>query len=150
MFDMSNVEKKALSQAMARLDQLTAGLPAQRREAVRRLGGLAETAVQSSIRARVRDSRGKVQSWQQKQLGSGGGYAAVRPARRGALPRYPATGPDSPGAVTNYLEHGWLHRSGRRVAARRMYRQAEAQLARRAESEARRLAQRIVRGLQDD
>lgn len=147
---MSNIDKKRLAQAMVRLDKLTAALPGQRREAVQRLGNLAEGAVLSSIRARVRDSRGKVQSWQQKRLGSGGGYAAVSPARRSAPPHYPATGPDSPGAVTNYLEHGWLHRSGRRAAPRRMYWQAEAQLTHRTENEAQRLAQRIVRGLKDD
>ena len=115
---MSNIDKKGLAQAMVRLDKLTADLPGQRREAVQRLGNLAEEATLSSIRDRVRDSRGKVQSWQQKRLGSGGGYAAVSPARRSAPPRYPATGPNSPEAVTNYLEHGWLHRSGRRAAPR--------------------------------
>ena len=94
--------------------------------------------------------RWRGQRCQHNRLGSGAGYAAVSPPRRSAPPRYPATGPDSPGAVTNYLEHGWLHRSGRRAAPRRMYQQAEAQLTHRAENEAQRLAQRIVRGLKDD
>lgn len=147
---MSNIDKKGLAQAMDRLDRLTAALPAQRRQAVQRLGSLAEEAVRSSIRAGVQDSRGRVQSWQQKRLGSGGGYAAVSPARRGAPPRYSATGPNSPGAVTNYLEHGWLHRSGRRVGPRWMYRQARARLAHRVESEARRLARQICQGLGHD
>ena len=37
--------------------------------------------------------------WQVAHVGSGGGYAAVRPEKG-------KTGADSPGAITNYLEGG--------------------------------------------
>lgn len=52
-----------------------------------------------NISATVNDSHGRVRGWQVPHVGSGGGYAAVR-ATDGK------TGPDSPGAITNYLENG--------------------------------------------
>ena len=61
---------------------------------------------QSRGRARSeKDPRppGSVRDWQYDDVGSGGGYAAVRviDAKRGG-----GTGPNSAGAITNYLENG--------------------------------------------
>ncbi len=147
---MANVDKSSFTRAMNRLDQLTAQMPAQRREAHRRLARVAKDAADSGIQAALDDGRGKVRGWQRETVGSGGGYAAVRPAKQGGGPRYPSPGPNSPGAVTNYLEHGWLHRSGRRAASRGMYCRAKPLLRQRAETEARKLIRLLERGLRND
>lgn len=52
----------------------------------------------------LNDSGGRIKSWQVKHVGSGGGYAAIRPIKG-------ATGNNSPGAITNYLENGHKIRS---------------------------------------
>ena len=64
----------------------------------------------------LNDENGTVESWQGGRTGSGGGYSAVS-AVIGKV------GPDSPGAITNYLENGHRirppgpsHRSRVRVA----------------------------------
>jgi hypothetical protein len=51
------------------------------------------------IASGINDSSGKVRGWQQEHVGSGGGYAAIRPTNS-------STGGNSPGAITNYLESG--------------------------------------------
>ncbi|SFJ65106.1 hypothetical protein SAMN02910435_02535 [Ruminococcaceae bacterium D5] len=48
----------------------------------------------------INDSSGRVRRWQVVHVGTGGGYAAVRPEKG-------KTGADSPGAITNYLEGGY-------------------------------------------
>lgn len=65
-------------------------------EAGRTLRGALQGHLSSSG---LQDRDGKVSGWQRVYRGSGGGYVAVR-ALAGA------TGPDSPGAITNYLESG--------------------------------------------
>lgn len=55
---------------------------------------------------------GKVQSWQQKHLGSGGGYVAVRPAAK----TYDRSG-NAVGYVTNAIEGGHKQSPGRYVPA---------------------------------
>lgn len=85
-----------------------------------------ESYAASGIKTRT----GKVLSWQQKHVSKG--YAAVRPKDR-------PTGPNGPGAITNYLESG--HRTRRpsgkakrytphinvgRVPAFRFYKSAQA------------------------
>lgn len=64
-----------------------------------RLGARMQTAVRGQIRGKINDAHGHVSGWQTKYIGTGGGYAAVRAADAGS-------GPDSPGAITNYLENG--------------------------------------------
>lgn len=63
------------------------------------LAVIAKGIVDKNIAGTVRDTNGKVRSWQEKHVGSGGGYAAVRATSA-------ATGNNSPGAITNYLESG--------------------------------------------
>lgn len=73
-----------------------------------RLGARMQAGVRGQIRGRINDAHGHVAGWQEKYIGSGGGYAAVRPTNS-------SSGPDSPGAITNYLENGHARRrpSGR-------------------------------------
>lgn len=83
-----------------------------RRAALDKAGGKLLRAVRSRI-----GGTGKVQSWQEKHLGSGGGYTAVRPAAK----TYDRAG-DAVGYVTNAIEGGHRVRTGRGPSRARMQR----------------------------
>lgn len=55
--------------------------------------------VRGEVAGRIHDARGKIAGYQEKAVGAGGGYAAVRPNKAPG-------GPNGAGAVTNYLEIG--------------------------------------------
>lgn len=81
-------------------DKLLEEFPERRRELHERVGRAVQRELQQQIASSgVNDSSGKVRRWQAVHVGSGGGYAAVRPEKG-------KTGADSPGAITNYLEGG--------------------------------------------
>lgn len=83
-----------------RLQGLAAEFRAVREQLLDQAGNQLEQALDRSITASgLRDIHGKVRSWQETKKGSGGGYVALRP-------RAGETGPNSPGAITNYLESG--------------------------------------------
>ena len=83
-----------------------------RRAALDKAGGKLLRAVRSRI-----GGTGKVQSWQEKHLGSGGGYTAVRPAAK----TYDRAG-DAVGYVTNAIEGGHRVRTGSGPSRARMQR----------------------------
>lgn len=67
-----------------------------------RLGARMQTAVHGKIAGMMNNARGgrdKVAGWQKLYIGTGGGYAAVRPVS-------PPTGKGSPGAITNAIVSG--------------------------------------------
>jgi hypothetical protein len=66
------------------------------------------SAIQAEVRGNIdgsgiRDTSGRAKGWQRGHVGSGGGYAAVRPAGR---KEGGGSGPNSAGAITSYLEAG--------------------------------------------
>lgn len=73
--------------------------PQKRRIYHQKLAVEMKRVVQTHIAGSLNDSHGKIRSWQEEHVGSGGGYAAVRPVSG-------KTGANSPGAITNYLENG--------------------------------------------
>lgn len=112
-----------------------------RRQALDEAGDKLLGAVRSKI-----GGTGKVQSWQQKYMGSGSGYTAVRPAAK----TYDRSG-NAVGYVTNAIEGGHRVRTGRgpsgakmqRVPGKWMYRSTNpAQIAAAARDQ-------IQRGMQD-
>ena len=64
-----------------------------------RLGARMQSEVRSQIRGKINDAHGHISGVQARVVGSGGGYAAVRPSGTDS-------GPDSLNAITNYLENG--------------------------------------------
>nr|WP_297282977.1 hypothetical protein [uncultured Agathobaculum sp.] len=64
-----------------------------------RLGARMQSEVRSQIRGKLNDAHGHISGVQARVVGSGGGYAAVRPSGTDS-------GPDSLNAITNYLENG--------------------------------------------
>jgi hypothetical protein len=106
----SSVEVKGLAELIDGFNSVVKDAPRMRRELHERMGEQLKHTVDSNIATSgLNDSRGKIRNWQDKFVGSGGGYVAVRAVAT-------STGPNSPGAITNYLECG--HRtvlgSGRR------------------------------------
>ena len=76
----------------------------------------AETHMQKTVDDKFRFSgmtirSGAIRNWQ--TLFREAGYAAVRPQAAADGPRHPSPGPNSPGAITSYLESGHVVRVGR-------------------------------------
>jgi len=78
--------------------------PGSRRELHESIAAMLEQEISMAIsNSGLNDSNSRVRRYQIKHVGSGGGYAAIRPAGSsdGA-----ETGSNGPGAITNYLESG--------------------------------------------
>ena len=120
------------------------------REARAEAMSAAGDALLTSVRGRIGGS-GKVQSWQQKHMGSHGGYTAVR-ARAKAEHRGYALG-----YITNAIESGHKTRTGGkrrrgrpardRVAGKHMYRDTKGDAERIARSAAREIEAAVERSL---
>ena len=97
---MQSIEINGLAELDAKLQAILKELPEARRQLHERLAEMAKKEVDAQIDASgLNDSHGKIKGWQEAHVGSGGGYAAVRPQKG-------MTGDNSPGAITNYLENG--------------------------------------------
>lgn len=102
---MSN-NTSGLAEMRTRIDNARNSIPELRRAAHERLGQVVQRTVRGNISTSLNDSHGKIASWQDIFVGSGGGYVAVRAATSPA-------GPNGAGAVTNYLENGHVKRQRR-------------------------------------
>ena len=89
-------------------DAILEGAEAKRREIHDKMSRELKSEVDRQIGARLHDSRGRVRSWQGRTVGSGGGYAAVRPIRGQNEHGY------AYGLITNALENGHRVRVSRR------------------------------------
>lgn len=90
-----------------KLNKLLPRLREVRREALEMAGD----EMLDAVRGRI-GGTGKVQRWQEKHMGSGGGYAAVRARAK----TYDEAG-DAVGKVTNAIEGGHRQQPGRYVPA---------------------------------
>ena len=88
-----------INELSEKLNKVLSEMPNARRELHEEIKDLLKKEVDANIDASLSDFHGKIKNWQEAEVGSGGGYAAVR-AKKGE------TGDDSPGAITNYLEGG--------------------------------------------
>lgn len=101
---MLNVDLTRLNGLAEDFRDLARQFPAERRALMETVGErIRETVVSQIDASGLNDANGNVKRWQIVSIGSGGGYAAVRPAgkKEGA-----PTGNNSPGAITNYLNSG--------------------------------------------
>lgn len=100
---MQSTDLSALRQLRDDWKHVLDEIPNSRRALHEQLAALGKKEVDAQISSAGNPAKMKntarVKQWQVKQVGSRGGYAAVRAAGG-------ATGPDSPGAITNYLENG--------------------------------------------
>ena len=81
-------------------DTVLEGAAAKRREIHDKMSRELKSEVDRQIGARLHDSHGRVRSWQGRTVGSGGGYAAVRPIHGQNEHGY------AYGLITNALENG--------------------------------------------
>lgn len=98
---MQEVDLRGLKEWDDKLDKLLKEFPDLRRQAHEELGDELKNLVAANVRATVENNPGEVISWQEKYVGSGGGYAAIR-ARTGAHP----TKGENYGALDNYVDGG--------------------------------------------
>lgn len=105
---MQSVEIKGLDELDAKFAKILKEQPARRRELHDRLGDLAKSEVDAQIASSgMKNGGGRLRGWQEKHVGSGGGYAAVRAIRgRGPGETLEQQYANSPGAITNYNEGG--------------------------------------------
>lgn len=97
---MQSVEKDGLNDLDKQLSAVLKKFPDKRRELHERISNRLEQEVRQQIfMTGVNDESGKIESWQKGRIGSKGGYAAVSAVSG-------KTGPNSQGAITNYLENG--------------------------------------------
>lgn len=94
--------------------------PKKRRELHEQFATVAKNEVDNAISGSLNDSHGKIRGWQEKEVGSGGGYAVVRPIGG-------QSGANSPGAITNYLTSG--HRIRRPSGTAKRRRRSRARMA---------------------
>ncbi len=90
--------------------------PALKGQALEDLGqALREDVLAQMSTAQLHDQGGRLREWQSYHVGSHKGYVAVRPvgSAEGAK-----TGPNGPGAITNYVESGHAVRRARQGRSR--------------------------------
>lgn len=90
---MQSLEINGMDELNRVLDEIIGDFPDERRRLHERIATVAENIVKQQA------GGGTLADMQESFVGSKGGYAAVK-ARRGQ------TGPNSPGAITNYNENG--------------------------------------------
>ena len=100
---MQSVDLSGLDKLDREFKHILEELPEARRGLHEEIGAAVLQNVRSEIDSSgLKDSHGNIKGWQESRVGSRGGYAAVSAVR--------GTGSggsdDSPGAITNYLEHG--------------------------------------------
>lgn len=97
---MQSIDLSEISRLDRVLDDVLKIVPEKRREMHEKISEEIKEEVDNQIaQSGLNDKSGRVKDWQQQTVGSGGGYAAVRASNK-------ATGNNSPGAITNYLENG--------------------------------------------
>lgn len=97
---MQSVQFDGLKILEQDLDSLLKEIPSARKELHENISKIIKEEVDRAISSSgINDTNSKIRDWQETYVGSRGGYAAVNP-KTGPI------GPNSPGAITNYLENG--------------------------------------------
>ena len=115
---MQGIDTRELRELDEKLSDLLKRMPEKRRGLHERLGTEAKALVDSAI-----GGEGTVQGWQEKHIGSRGGYAAIRPkkgyvsTKKGKTYAY--------GYITNALENGHRTRGPSGTAKRHRLTRAE-------------------------
>ena len=100
---MQELDLSGLDELIDRFGGIAKKIPQMRRDMHEALAERLKEAVDTEIAVSINDSHGKIRSWQYKAVGKNGGYSAIRAINE-------PTGPNSPGAITNYLENGHMTR----------------------------------------
>lgn len=104
---MQGITIEGLDELDSALERVLKKAPSARRQLHEEIADMLKKRVDKNIAASVNDSHGHVRSWQEKVVGSGGGYAAVRPSDDSYTDKYDNEG------ITALLEQG--HKIRKRV-----------------------------------
>ena len=102
---MQSIDTSGIKELDAILQQVLDESPEGRRELHSNMANMLEQELGSAISSsKLTDSSDRIRRYQVKHIGSGGGYAAIRPigSKEGA-----ENGSNGPGAITNYLNSGY-------------------------------------------
>lgn len=104
---------KGLYELGERIEKASKELKVKKRAMYEKLGPVVLQDVRIQIGMKLGDYHGRIKSWQEYQVGSKGGYVAVRPIKGevGIAAKSGKVTKKRPGAVTNYLESGHRIRS---------------------------------------
>lgn len=117
---MQAVDTRELDELSKDVDKVLKEIPKARQKLHTELADMLKSEVDTNISLSLNDSRGTIKGWQEKVVGTGGGYAVVRAIGT-------STGKNSPGAITNYLESG--HKIRRPSGAAKRPRRSRARMA---------------------
>lgn len=101
-----------------RVENLLKKCPEKRKELHERLARMAQEEVNRQIDIRLNGNTGKIKGWQESEVGSKGGYAAVRPIK-GKMPPNGKGNAYAYGHVTNAIENGHRVRMSEAESERR-------------------------------
>lgn len=96
---MQSIDMSGIDKIDAAMSNLLKKAPEMRRKLHEEIAYHAQKAVVGEVGMTTERHTGDLQRWQEKYVGSGGGYAAVRAVNT-------STGDESPGAITNYVNSG--------------------------------------------
>lgn len=96
---MQALDLSSMPEVTKRLENLLQAFPEMRREFYEQAAAIMQEEVQEQVSQSVNDEKGKVKNWQEKSVGSGGGYARTKAAKT-------PSGSNGAGAITNYLNSG--------------------------------------------
>ncbi|MCI1958186.1 MAG: hypothetical protein LKJ25_01005 [Clostridia bacterium] len=111
---MQSVEIHGLEEFDCKLQNLLKNAPEKRRRLHEEIAEMTKAEVDNSI-----GGTGKVASWQEKAVGSGGGYAAVRPKAKTYIYNKTNSKKYAVGYVTNAIENGHAIRNPKNLKTRR-------------------------------
>ncbi len=100
-----SVDTRQLQAFSQRLERLLKECPEKRKELHDRLAEMAQEEVDRQIDVRLNGDTGKIKGWQESEVGSKGGYAAVRPIE-GKMPPNGRGKAYAYGHITNAIENG--------------------------------------------
>lgn len=101
---MQSVDTRPLERAFEALEEAEKAFPGAKKQMLEALGReLQEDVTDNMATSGLRNSGGRLRAWQKYHVGSKGGYVAVRAI---GTADGGASGPNGPGAITNYTENG--------------------------------------------
>jgi len=96
---VQSIDMKGMTELEQLFGDMIKEFPSEQKALHEEISHILKEEVDRQIAINLQDGSGKIRGWQESDVGSGGGYAAIH-AVSGKV------GKNGPGAITNYLENG--------------------------------------------